>query len=530
MPSNTGTQAMSRMHRTRGFTLVELLIATALFAIIMSAIVALFVASMRAVKSAYLASDAYETSRGAFAVVERDLTTVFTMRDYGDYYQFYGTPQGMTMIGLIRSANGNTTLGRITYVIFPVIIKDASVPAVFYTTDPFNLPQLNTRPVPIQFVSINDAGTPADPTDDFEEVDDFNVGTAALLRYVEPGVEDLDTYPFDWNDLFIDPEFGSRVKSELDNAIPDQYGDPQDSSNPNVLVRLNSTQQEMLAAKKRELWIRMLSGQEFWIPLFNGLAPRLPNVWEDGLLDPVAGNAVNPRDFVVAENIGVVTPQNYPHTYPLYPMQSYHPAADPVRNLNPVSDVTQPINNVLINAFPEPQSPEIPPISTGNLEIKIYVNGSLFGITAVPITPGMSLIDLADDLNDVAGIYSFVNGGTIEVGPELYPDPGGQFSFAFGADTSGVLRALGLYGQFFRYGRVMATSELDVRATWNSNLNVGTTNNIGNPLTPRLPEIVALRLPFAYERPYPTAPQFERNLEQVIDVPSAYARSALVGS
>jgi hypothetical protein len=130
----------------------------------------------------------------------------------------------------------------------------------------------------------------------------------------------------------------------------------------------------------------------------------------------------------------------------------------------------------------------------------------------------------------VPGIYSFVNGGTIEVGPELYSDPGGQFSFAFGADTSGVLRALGLYGQFFRYGRVMATSELDVRATWNSDLNVGTTNNIGNPLTPRLPEIVALRLPFAYERPYPTAPQFERNLEQVIDVPTAYARSALVGS
>jgi len=523
MPSNTGTQAMSRMHRTRGFTLVELLIATALFAIIMSAIVALFVASMRAVKSAYLASDAYETSRGAFAVVERDLTTVFTMRDYGDYYQFYGTPQGMTMIGLIRSADGETTLGRITYVIFPVIIKDASDPPVFYTTDPFNLPQLNTRPVPIQFVSINDNGTPADPTDDFEEVDDFDVGTAALIRYVEPGVEDLDSYPFDWNDLFVDPEFGSRVKGELDDAIRDQYGDPQDSSDPNVLVRLNSTQQEMLAAKKRELWIRMLSGQEYWIPQVNGLAPRLPNVWEDGLLDPIAGNAVNPRDFVVAENIGVTTRAGEPHTFPLYPMQSYHPLSDPVRSLYPVNQ-TETFQNLFNNN-------ELPfPTSAGELEIKIYVNGSLFGTTVVPITPGMSLVDLADDLNNVPGIYSFVNGGTIEVGPELYSDPGGQFSFAFGADTSGVLRALGLYGQFFRYGRVMATSELDVRATWNSDLNVGTTNNIGNPLTPRLPEIVALRLPFAYERPYPTAPQFERNLEQVIDVPSAYARSALVGS
>lgn len=405
MPSNTGTQAMSRMHRTRGFTLVELLIATALFAIIMSAIVALFVASMRAVKSAYLASDAYETSRGAFAVVERDLTTVFTMRDFGDYYQFFGTAQGMTMVGLIRDTEGNTTLGRITYVLYPVILQRA--PDQFEVTTPFDLPQLNTRPVPMQFVNA------------LNVVDDEDVGTAALIRFVEKGVEDLDSYPPEVTELFTNsnPEIDtSNIKFELDIAISDRNG-PQDSTNVGVLIRLNPIQRELLAAKKRELWIRMLSGQEYWM----GGPAQDVDLWD------LLGR--DPRDFVVAENIGLRIPASGNHTAPLRP---------------------------------------------------------LFG------------------------------------GPD---------------------------SQFLRYGRIVSTTHVDDRPTWNFATDVDVTNlldgidndndgvidefdevNIGNPLTPRLPEVVTLSLPFAYERPYPTAPQFERNLEQVIDVPSAYARSALVGS
>ena len=512
MPSETGAQAMSRTHKKRGFTLTELLIATAIFTILMSAIVALFVASLHAVKSAYLASDAYETSRGAFATVERDLTTVFTMRDYGDYYQFFGTPQGMTMIGLIKRPDGGTTLGRITYVIFPVTIKDDA--GDFYNTAPFDLPQLNTRPVPIQFVSVNDNGTPADLTDDFEEVTDEYVGTAALVRYVEPGIEDLDTYPFEWDALASNPEFGTSIAAELNTATTVANG----WSDVDRRIRLNSVQQELLAAKKREIWVRMLSGQEYWIPLLNGLAPQLPDVWTDGWL--AGGAPVNPRDYVVAENIGLVTFDNDSHQIPLYPMQNFHPASDPIRSLFTANDPTAALS-----------------AAAGIVEIKVYVNGRFLGTTPIAVTAATSMLDFAADIDLVLGVYATVNTvtlegvdyATIEVGPELNSDPNTVFTFAFGKDTSGILQNLGLYGQFFRYGRVLATSELDVRPTWNSDLNVPSAGNVGNPLTPRLPEIVALRLPFAYERPYPTAPQFERNLEQVIDVPSAYARTALFG-
>ncbi|GMV91970.1 MAG: hypothetical protein AMXMBFR82_17480 [Candidatus Hydrogenedentota bacterium] len=552
MYTTTGTQAMSRTHRVRGFTLVELLIATALFSIIMAAIVTLFVASLHAVKSAYLASDAYETSRGAFAVVERDLTTVFTMRDYGDYYQFYGTPQGMSMIGLVRDPDGgSTTLGRITYVMLPVVIKNSA--DTFAVTDPFNLPQLNTRPVPIQMT--NDGGTPADPLDD--TVDDFFVGTAALVRFVEPGVEDLDTYPFDWDELNAafptNPELPvPTIAEQLDAATGVTNG----WSDVNRRIRLTPAEQELLAAKKRELWISMLSAQDFWTTYLTFGQEVYPNAWGyfdrngdpvrgwlvprdnfdndgDGFVDEDDELILDPRDYVVAENIGLVTPINAAHFVPLYPMQSFHPLSDPVRSLYPI--------NVQATLSTQVSSP----ISFGNLTVKTYVNGVFDTTTDIPISPTMSLEDLLDRFNydfpgdpdDVPGVYAVVNGGTIEIGPEQYynpvtgdPDPSVQFSFTFGNDTSGVLRALGLYGQFFRYGRVLATSELDVRSSWNSALNVGTTANVGNPLTPRLPEIVALRLPFAYERPYPTAPQFERNLEQVIDVPTAYSRSALGGA
>ena len=51
---------------------------------------------------------------------------------------------------------------------------------------------------------------------------------------------------------------------------------------------------------------------------------------------------------------------------------------------------------------------------------------------------------------------------------------------------------------------------------------------IGNPLKPRLPEVVKVRIHFMFESPYVGAPDHTRIIEQVIDVPSAYTRADLV--
>jgi hypothetical protein len=48
---------------------------------------------------------------------------------------------------------------------------------------------------------------------------------------------------------------------------------------------------------------------------------------------------------------------------------------------------------------------------------------------------------------------------------------------------------------------------------------------LGSPLVPRIPEILKMKLTFLLESPYPGAPDFRRQLEQVIDVPAGYVRT-----
>lgn len=441
---------MRRANEQAGFTLPEMLIATAIFLIIMTAVAAVFVASMRALRTGYQSQEAYETSRGAFAVIERDLTTAFTSRDFGEYYQFYGNQWGFTMIGLIRQSDQSVQLGRITYALSPVVFFDQT--GFYRVTDPFGSlraaqgdPDANVGPVTVRSrcywggndgldnngngqidepgpppggeqgmfssatdeIDQNNDGTLNDPD---EETVNVAVGTAALVRYVEPGIEDLDYYPFNWEDIVTDPEFNIDVADELSDAIGGK-----DWTDPDVMVRLSRAEEELLNAKKRDLWIRMISGQEFWIPLLAGSpnGPELPNVFRDGWLKP--GQSLNVRDYVVAENIAIVPPD--------------------LTNLG---------------------AGRLPPL--------------------VPLDCGSGL-------------------------------------------------------GFFRYGRVAADTTPVLADTWNSGENVAQdmTADLGSPLLPRLPEMVLVRFPFVYDSPYPGAPHFERNLEQLIDVPTAYTRKVLGG-
>ena len=105
---------MMAIHKRRqGFTLIEVLVSTAIFTILMSGLAALFVASLRAVKTGYQAMDANELARGVFDVLERDLAQGHTAREYGSYEQFHGTEFGYSMIGLVRAKRQNATLGRV---------------------------------------------------------------------------------------------------------------------------------------------------------------------------------------------------------------------------------------------------------------------------------------------------------------------------------------------------------------------------------------------------------------------------------
>lgn len=512
----------------RGFTLTELLVATAIFALLMSAVAALFVASLNAMKSGYQSQEAFETARGAFNTLERDLNTVFTSRDFGQYYQFYGNEYGMMMVGLIRSRDNSgreyTRIGRVSYVIYPVLVSRLNTSTgehEFFVTQPFA--HEYARNVGISDVGLSTQGyyktrgirfKGGDPNSDG---DIYEVCVAALVRYVEPGVSDLDSFPFDWNELadFYEgnPEFPPNndprsIRKQLNDSLEFPTSVTNPSSNPDLLARLSDTREQMFVAKKRDLWLRMLSCQEYWIPKLTDGAPVLPNIW--GRRDPNTGNVVepswlnvdpnmpvNPRDYIIAENVGVDTPGGDLHA-PLRPyrvgtavktfFEYGRVSADAVPELMPFwnanrfgyidpTRVSDGIDNDFDGATDEADervvSVLIDPVDTHISYVEVQADG----------------ID-----NDGDGVVDERQ----QSYPESYPD---------------------IYRDYDQDGAITADEH-----PGESMVNV---NAYGSPLRARLPEVVLARLPLVYSPAHFNAPNFERKMEQLIEIPTAYTRSRL---
>ena len=219
----------------RGFTLVDLLVAIAILTIVMSAVAALLMASVHSVRSGTATIEANEEQRALLGTVERDLTTAFSARDFGKYYQFFGTPIGFSYVGLKRGYDPKVTekpnVERVTYVLHQTAGHKA------YTSP------------------------------------DGTFTTYALVRYVEPNMTDLDSFPVDWQWIRGNIEFPG-VDDEFTAIEALAY-----EGWPDRVV------QELLRAKRRQLWIRMLSGGE----------ANLPSAWD------LIGKS--PRDYIVIQNM-----------------------------------------------------------------------------------------------------------------------------------------------------------------------------------------------------------------------------------
>lgn len=238
----------------RGLTLVELLVAMVITSTILGVVALLFVSSSSAVKKGYQSMKGFELARGALHVLESDLTSSFTSREHGDVFNLFGTPIGMTFIGVASNRRGmgpdnNPNVSRITYVVYP---GNA------------------TR---------------------FRSLADREFITFRLLRFVEPDVEDLDSFPVDWPDINAPisneaPVYEKNVYYELMAAVVDTYSgtDLRDVFKPQVI-------EEVLSAKKRELWIRMLAGD----PTLTGDLLEPDFFWN--LMNE------NPLDYVVADGL-----------------------------------------------------------------------------------------------------------------------------------------------------------------------------------------------------------------------------------
>ena len=254
--------------RRDGFTLIELIVATAILAIIALAIMTMFTGSLRAVKQGTLAMDASEVASASIQIIERDLNTAFTARDAGEYHQFFGCPVGMMFIGLVRAKYASSNLQLQDSTVFDETLQLARVTYVLHPNEP--APD----------------GSENDPK---PTIDGDNVYLYSLIRLVEIGVEDLDTFPgVEWESG--NPEYAT-INGELD-AVRVLFSD-----------RSQNEVDQLLAAKKRELWLRMLAGFE---------AGALPDPWPDVKVHSKRPKGLNPFDFVIADNVTPDPPELLP--------------------------------------------------------------------------------------------------------------------------------------------------------------------------------------------------------------------------
>jgi len=270
---------MRHRRHSSGFTLAEMMVAVAIFTALMAGLAILFTGTLRAVRQGHQQQEAFENARAALTALKNDLTISSGSEQDADYCSFYGTPIGMTFVGVARTSDDDAAdlnIARITYVVYDMAAPQDG-----------NCPPLE----PVVFQSAleraeDDAGNAIDPP----QIVDAH--TYVLLRYVEPGVGDLDSFP-----IFRD--------AELNDYLEDVIDDVQDMAVAEGALddTCDACVEGFCNAKRRELWILMLSGggwergwQQDWL-VRSAWDPEVRALVDD------AGNLKCPHDYVVMENV-----------------------------------------------------------------------------------------------------------------------------------------------------------------------------------------------------------------------------------
>ncbi len=475
-----------------GFTLPELLVAIAIFISVMGGVALLFVNSIRTIRQGFQTQEVFEQARGALNIIERDLKRAFTSRDHGDYYSFYGTPIGFTFVGLVSQREGNPTdnVSRVTYVIH----HDNTGRGI-----------LNT-------------------------IDDDDVYTYSLLRYVEPNIEDLDKFPIDWyngNLALSYTENGGTVGELLDSVLLDDAflncRDPNDPNNctGNVLASLTPRGLEILNAKKREIWIRMLSGGDY----------EVPDAWYNDTSDPnlaqfqatvwgPSGFPGPPDDFIVSENILYgYTPPFIDPAEPATTLLQYFASAAQLGASGPgqIISLSGNITGWPANGYCTIWKTRLNLDQTrgrdGSLEIVAYQVSTAAPDTLIIPEEGRGLFGTAMP-TDI----------TNQVLMAVYVDayPASFFTYTEFQDTDGFIQP-----QHRRFWNDLRNISRENPRDGIDNDNDGyidEIDDVGSPFAPRIPAQVGSSFTLFFESPYAGAPDFTRAFDQEIDIPTGYRR------
>ncbi|HPC18551.1 MAG TPA: prepilin-type N-terminal cleavage/methylation domain-containing protein [Candidatus Hydrogenedentes bacterium] len=283
-----------------GFTLVELLVAIALFAVLMSGVVMLFVGSVRSARTSYQQIDAFEKARSALTIIQDDLIHSQMSVDRGDSRTFYGTPIGMTFIKKTKTTVGsdNYKCSRVTYVVYNRIIYKNNL--IQDVGDPDNT---STDAYPYRFpealedyiAGYDTNGNPVYFPDGMPRFRDAY--PYPLLKYFENDMDNLNNFPVPWLDERGNPTRFGAILNNLLSERPDSMG--------NIITvtkkRLTEEQNKILWSTKCEMWIRMLAGGDSGIDNIN--------FWAESNLDPL--------DYMVTDNIlSTLSPNRISASYP----------------------------------------------------------------------------------------------------------------------------------------------------------------------------------------------------------------------
>jgi len=300
----------TRWIQSRGFTLVELLVAMAVLLVLMGGLAMLYVGSLRAVQQTMQQVDAFERARGALATMTTDLTTGFSARANAQLHNFYGTPIGMTFVTLVKNSDNpnDVNIARVTYVLYNM----------YRDVDAGLFPEGEEAPEYRGFE--NALETAVVPANTFL-ADGYTDGfTYLLIRYVEPNVGDLDAFPVEWDSIpfGVLPEttqtLGSVIEDEVDAAV--LAGSLPSDAAPEA--------DELRKMKRREFWIRMLAGGDPDVPNGWRLPYSLVRLGPDPGSEPVHVDRMRPYRYVVTENIlSTVPPEG--HFYPAQPSFQIQP-------------------------------------------------------------------------------------------------------------------------------------------------------------------------------------------------------------
>ena len=322
----TGIRAAGR--GARGFTLVELLMAVAIFMLLVGGIFVLFIGSLRAVRQGYMTNEAHEMARGAISAIERDIVVSFTSRERGDYFDFYGGPLGLCLTGRVRNnADGNSEIARISYVLVPMETVEPGKDHVIKANNPF----------------YNPDNPAADPyrNPNGESTQDLDYLLYAMVRYAEPGEGDLRQLMLNWMEeplrpggtvtlgQYIDEEV-TRVREGRTLTGRDFDGATFSRSLPGIAPACcpegEEPDDDLREQCEDEVFTRCEEGIrtsvlcETWLRMLSGGDDILPSAWEDRFLNrgimPGDPRWRTPKDFVLLDHLAFsTTPVKWMNAY-----------------------------------------------------------------------------------------------------------------------------------------------------------------------------------------------------------------------